>query len=380
MRIKLAFVTVARSDFGRMEALLKALHQSDRFQLFLAAGAGHHDSLLGHTLDDVEQSGLPIDYVLPPVEGGAGIQAATILASMVRWLATLRPNALLILGDRYEMLAAAQAALLTQVPIIHIGGGHLTLGAMDERVRHALTKLSSLHLVASVACGNRVAALNESFDKIYVTGAPELDYIINSPVITREDFFSNVGLDIFRPFVLATFHPETNLSDTENAYLATQAKYALLRLKQQIVITAPCADPSSNHFLEMCQELSCRRPDIFYIPNLGLSKYIAALNYAEVMVGNSSSGIIEAASVGLPVVNVGQRQAMRDRPGNVLDCSFNADEIISSVLTASEPAFKHHSRYVINPYGDGKFVKKTLDILENLSWPLTIQKPWISNK
>lgn len=380
MRIKLAFLTVARSDFGRMESLFRALHVSERFQLLLAAGAGHHDPLLGRTLGDVENSGLPIDYVLPAVEGGPGVQSATVLAGMVEWLSLRQPHALLILGDRHEMLAAAHAALLTQVPIIHIGGGHLTLGAMDERIRHALTKLSALHLVASEVCGTRVAALNEELTSIYVTGAPELDDVVNSPVISRADFFSNVGLDQSRAFILATFHPETNLGDAENAQLAAEAGRALMSLPHQILITAPCADPGSNHFLAMCEEVSSRRHDIIYVPNLGLRRYIAALHYAEVMLGNSSSGIIEAASVGLPVVNVGQRQAMRDRPGNVLDCSFSADEIVLSTLTACESTFKRHSSCVKNPYGDGNFVKKSLSIFEKLSWPLKVAKPWITNK
>lgn len=177
--ITLAALTVARSDFGRMEALYQSLHASPRYRLLIAAGAGHHDERLGRTLLDVERSGLPLDRLLPAVKGGAGAQSAAVLAGVEQWLEERQPDALVILGDRYEMLAGAQAAMLARVPVIHIGGGHLTLGALDERVRHALSKLAALHLVASEGCGARVAALHEDPATIHILGAPELDALVH---------------------------------------------------------------------------------------------------------------------------------------------------------------------------------------------------------
>ncbi|MGA0002115.1 MAG: UDP-N-acetylglucosamine 2-epimerase, partial [Steroidobacteraceae bacterium] len=281
--ITLASLTVARSDFGRMQALYEALHRSERYRLLLATGAGHHDGRLGHTLVDVERSGLPLDCVLPAVEGGAGVQSAAVVAGVTEWLERRRPDALLILGDRYEMLAGAQAAMLARVPVIHIGGGHLTLGAMDDRVRHALSKLSALHLVASEACGERVAALHEDPRNIHVTGAPELDALVQTPVVPRQDFCAALGLDPGRPIVLVTLHPETNVADAENARFAAEAERALMELSQQVLITAPCADPGNQPFLALCESLPARRPGSCFVPNLGLRRYVAALHHAEVM-------------------------------------------------------------------------------------------------
>lgn len=375
--ITLASLTVARSDFDRMQALYDALHRSERYRLLLAAGAGHHDERLGHTLLDVERSGLPLDCVLPAVEGGAGVQSATVLAGVAEWLERRRPDALLILGDRFEMLAGAQAAMLARVPVIHIGGGHLTLGAMDERVRHALSKLSALHLVASEACRKRVSALHEDPRNIHVTGAPELDALVQTPILSREDFCTGLGLDPGRPIVLVTLHPETNVSDAENARFAAEAERALMALSQQVIITAPCADPGNQPFLALCESLPACRPGSFYVPNLGLHRYVAALHHADVMIGNSSSGIIEAATVGTPVVNIGKRQALRDRADNVLDCSFQADDILRAVSAATEPNFVARSRTAVNPYGDGTFVLRALSFFDQVTWPLPVDKPWL---
>lgn len=375
--LTLASLTVARSDFGRMQALYQSLHASPRYRLLLAAGAGHHDERLGRSLQDIERSGLPLDCLLPAVHGGAGAQSAGVLAGMAQWLEERRPDALLILGDRYEMLAGAQAAMLARVPVIHIGGGHLTLGALDERVRHALSKLAALHLVASEGCGARVAALHEDPAAIHVLGAPELDALVQTDITPREEFFAALGLDPARSLLLVTLHPETNVDETTNMRLAETARQALLAMPQQILITAPCADPGNEPFLALCESLPGLRADARYVPNLGLRRYINALNHADAMVGNSSSGIIEAATAGLPVVNIGARQAGRDRAENVLDCAFDADEIAFAIETAVDPDFRARSRRVVNPYGNGTFAVQALSLFDRLSWPLAVDKPWL---
>jgi UDP-hydrolysing UDP-N-acetyl-D-glucosamine 2-epimerase len=375
--VTLASLTVARSDFDRMEALYRALHSSDRYRLLLAAGAGHHDMSLGHTLSDVLRSGLPLDLVLPQVEGGASEQSAAVVTGIAAWLERCRPDGFIIMGDRYEMLAGAQAAVLARVPIIHVGGGHITEGALDDRVRHALSKLSSVHLVPSEACGQRVAALHEDPNTIHVTGAPELDALVSTPVIHRTAFCDALGLDSSRPFLLVTLHPETNVDEHQNAHFAEEAGQALMSIPYQVLITAPCADPGNEPFLALCESLPKRRAGTYYVPSLGLSRYVAALHHAAAMVGNSSSGIIEAATVGLPVVNIGERQAGRDRASNVLNCPFEAGQIRSAVTTATSPTFAQQSRVVVNPYGDGRFVTHALALFDRLTWPLPLAKPWL---
>jgi UDP-N-acetylglucosamine 2-epimerase len=176
--------------------------------------------------------------------------------------------------------------------------------------------------------------------------------------------------------VLVTLHPETNTSDADNARFAAEAERALVAVHQQVLITAPCADPGNEHFLRLCESLAAHRPSSCYVPNLGLRRYVAALHHADLMIGNSSSGIIEAATAGIPVVNIGERQALRDRAENVLDCPFQADAILRAVNAVTEPSFVARSRAVVNPYGDGTFVQRALALLDKVSWPLTLQKSW----
>lgn len=363
-----------------MRLLYDRLHRSPRYKLILAAGAGHHDGLLGNTLIDVQLSGLPLDCILPVVDGDAGVQSAAVLSGMTEWLERRRPDALLIMGDRFEMLAGAQAALLAKVPVVHIGGGHLTLGAIDDRVRHAVSKLSALHFVASKMCAERVIALHEDPRSVHVTGAPELDAFVQMPVLPRHEFCGSIGLDPSRPFALVTVHPETNVTDDQNSFFAAEVYRALVKVPHQILITAPCADPGNRPFLELCHALAARRRDCCYVPSLGLRRYVAALHHAAVVVGNSSSGIIEAATVGVPVVNIGERQRERDRAENVLDCPFQAESILRAVSAAVEPAFVTLSRGVVNPYGDGTFASKALALLDKVAWPLSLTKPWLHDR
>jgi UDP-N-acetylglucosamine 2-epimerase (non-hydrolysing) len=276
------------------------------------------------------------------------------------------------------MLAGAQAATLARVPVVHIGGGHLTLGALDERVRHALSKLAALHLVASDGCGARVAALHEDPATIHVIGAPELDALVQTAVTPRDEFCVALGLDPARSFLLVTLHPETNVDYATNTRLAEAARRALLTTPHQVLITAPCADPGNEPFLALCEALPGQRPDARYVPNLGLRRYVAALHHAAAMVGNSSSGIIEAATAGLPFLNIGSRQAGRDRAENVLDCAFDAVEIGCAIDAAIDPDFTARSRRVVNPYGNGTFVAQAMSLFDRLLWPLAVDKPWLT--
>jgi len=377
-KIRFASISVARSDFGRMERLYRELACSSRYELILAVGAGHHHVASGHSLGEVEVSSIPIDVVLSPApDSSPGQQSAVVISELFGWLKDRRPDALILLGDRFEMLAAAQAALLSKVPIVHIGGGHLTRGALDERVRHAISKLSALHFVASENCAQRVVNLHEDPEYVYVTGAPELDALKAVSALPRDTFFKSLGLDSKKPLALVTFHPETNVDRYLNEQFAEEARRALINMPHQILITAPCVDPGFEPFVELCESLPISRYGVSFVPNLGLNRYISAMHHAELMVGNSSSGIIEATSLGLPVVNVGDRQALRDRALNVVDAAFDAPSILNAVKEATNEEFVLQCQGLDNPFGDGRFVERAIDIFDNLLWPLAVSKSWI---
>jgi len=376
MAVKIASLSVSRSDFGRMSMLYKELEHSNEFSLHLAVGAGHHNNDLGYSLAEVEDSGISLDYVISNKDGNEGVQAANVLAQTHEWLQRLDPSALLIVGDRFEMLAGAQAATLLNVPIIHVGGGHLTIGAIDDKIRHALTKLSSLHLVASKKCGERVKSLRENQNSIFITGAPEIDAILQTKKKSRRDFCNEVKLDQSQHFILVTFHPETSKNLIENQRFASEVERTLMEIDQQILITAPSADPGREPFLQLCRAVASKRHGVSFIPTLGFENFISAMAHAQAMLGNSSAGIIESATFGLPVVNVGDRQALRDRAKNVLDCQFNCKEIQKTLLQATSEEFCLACKMVKNPYGNGNFVKKTMQALRQTTWPIEIVKKW----
>jgi UDP-N-acetylglucosamine 2-epimerase len=192
----------------------------------------------------------------------------------------------------------------------------------------------------------------------------------------RNSLCDEVGFDPAQPFLLVTFHPETNVADEVNARFAAQARIALLATPMQVLMTAPCADPGNEAFLQLCEQLGQERAGFRYVPSLGLKRYVAALRHAAAMLGNSSSGIIESATMGLPVVNVGRRQHLRDRAANVLDCAFDAPSMLNAIDQATSAAFVATSRQVRNPYGEGQFVTHALKALAKVKWPLPVDKSW----
>jgi len=371
----LSSLTIARSDFGRMASFYQRLAADPRFELRLALGAGHWDEKLGRSGDEVEKSGIAIDWRLPHGGKSPSQQAATVLSSVGEWLEARRPDALLLLGDRFEMLAAAQAATLLRVPVIHVGGGHLTLGAIDERIRHAISKLAAVHFVASDTCAQRVADLHEDRSRIFVTGAPELEALRLLPEISRAEFSRRSGFPE-GDFLLATIHPETQVDAATNLRYADEVRAFVKHSPLPILITAPCLDPGHEAFLELAAAVPELRPGSRFIPNLGMELFVAAMRHAKALIGNSSSGIIESASCRLPVLNLGERQKGRDRASNVIDAPFQRQAIDEGLKRLLDPAFRSHCQSLDNPYGDGFFSDRALPVLSALPLPLGIDKSW----
>ena len=374
MPIKLLSISIARSDFGRMLDFYEVLLNSTLYEIELIVGGAHFDQSLGSTINDVKKEFKGKIHFLSDSSLNPGDASSLIISDVYKILLEQKPDGLLILGDRFEMLAAAQAALLAQIPIIHIGGGYITLGAFDNYIRNALSKLSHIHLVPSLNCADNLLKMNESKSRVFICGAPELDTFKKTEPLERNTFYGRVKLDPNKDFILATFHPETLLDAKENLSFTKNCYDALINLDMQILITAPCADPNHEVFLDLCLRLSEDKADCSFVPNLGLINYISALKYCTLLLGNSSSGIIEAATTKTPVVNVGNRQKNREHTTNVIHSSFNVSDIKDSIKIASSKNFKEMCQSVKNPYGDGNFSTKAIEVLDSLSWPLSLLK------
>jgi UDP-hydrolysing UDP-N-acetyl-D-glucosamine 2-epimerase len=338
---RVAVVTVGRSDYGIYRPVLRRIVDDPELELGLVVAGAHvaHGSVA-----EIESDGFPIAAridVRPdddrPVS--AAVAAGRMSSELAEAYERIRPDLVLALGDRYEMLAAVAAAVPLGLPIAHIHGGELTEGAIDDAVRHAITKLSHLHFVATEEYAARVRRLGEESWRVTVSGAPALD---NLELLAAES-----GPEVDEPFLLATWHPVTLEPDDAERQLDALLG-ALADAGTTVVFTHPNADPGRAAIVEAIERSGAR-----VFPSLGTRDYFALMRRAAAMVGNSSSGIVEAASFGLPVVNVGSRQRGRVRGANVIDVEPERGAIAGAIAEAISPEFRARVRDLQNPYGDG---------------------------
>ena len=309
--------------------------------------------------------------------GSAAGEATAAMAAILRAagdvLTRVSPDVVLVIGDRLDMLPAAVAALPFNCPIAHLHGGEVTSGAIDDRVRHALTKFAHVHFVSSETARARLIAMGEDEARIHVTGAPGLDTLLAAPFVSREEFCAAVGFDGIgadAAIRLVTVHPETNSPDPLAPLTAVLG--ALDARPGPVLITAPNSDPGGKEMLTNIEAFCAKRPDARFFDTLGAKLYASALRYAAVMAGNSSSGIIEAGLFGLPVIDVGDRQKGRDHDANVTHVANDRDAVIAA-LDSIRPGARYPSS---SPYGDGHAAPRIADLLTQLPpRPALLNKP-----
>lgn len=361
---KVFYVTGTRADFGLMASTLQRIASHPDLQLQLAVTGMHLSPAYGMTVRDIEALGLPIVARIPsnvadrtPAAMAQGIGEAII--GLTGALQQAQPDLVMLIGDRGEMLAGAIAALHLGVPIVHLHGGERS-GTVDEPVRHAITKLSHWHYVATEASRERVIRLGERPEHVWITGAPSLDDLAAAAARPRADVMRELGLPDAARYVLVLFHPV--VQEMDDAYQQTLALAqalgdAVADPDTQILWLAPNADAGSAQILQALERVAADR--VHRITHLPRPRYIAALRHALALVGNSSSGIIEAASFGTPVVNVGNRQRARERNGNTIDCPAQRGAIAAAITRSLA-----HGPYVPgNRYGDGHSGARITDLL-----------------
>lgn len=372
---RIAVVTVGRSDFSIVKPLCELLDQAPDFDLTLWVGGAHFDEVSGRTVRDIEATGLPIGARIEagivgndPASIGTNMAAQTAgfsRAAADAIAAGQRPDLVIILGDRFEAIAAGLAMIPFGLPIAHVSGGSVTEGAMDDMFRHALTKLSHLHFCDIPEFARRINQMGEEPWRIHVTGALGLDGILARPTELFEALARHFGLDGLRPgYVLATLHPETVAQDRTPG-IANAMVQALTASGRQVVYTYPNADPGAEHIVRIIEE-AAKLPGQYVVRNFGLKWFYSAMAHAGMVVGNSSSGIYEAASFGLPVVDIGDRQKSRFHGENVLHSEGTVEAITRTMQKAE--AMRPAIRDMVNPYGDGKGAQRLLATLRELDW------------
>ncbi len=373
-RRKICVVTTSRAEFGLFKGLLKSIRADRGLRLQVIASGMHLAPEFGLTVREIEDEGFKPDCKIDmQLTGMSGLDNAKSiglgLAGFADALAELEPAIVVLLGDRFEIFAPAIAALMIGIPIAHIHGGERTEGAIDESVRHAITKMASLHFPATEAYRRRIIQMGESPKRVFNFGAPGLDQIYGTPLLTREKLEKEIGLSLEQPVALVTYHPalqDRGSVDVQVRHLAG----ALKASKLKAVFTMANADAQGTRINELLRALCEQSPAQFkWIPHLGHRRYLSCLRHFAVMVGNSSSGLTEAPSFRLPVVNIGDRQRGRDRAANVIDVPCSRSAILTGIKQAISPRFRASLRKLRNPYDrfhDGRTSERIKDVLKQV--------------
>ena len=368
---RIGVVTVSRSDYGHLRPVLEGIRRAGDLELILFAAGMHLEPDFGSTVREIEADGFAIAERIAMLERGDSPEAVAVstgrgVEGFARAFARRRPDVLVVLGDRFEMLAAAVAALPFALPVAHIHGGEVSEGAMDNQIRHAITKLSHVHFASAEPHAQRIAQMGEEAWRIHTVGGPGIDRIATVETLSREALARELDLPAEGRWLLVTFHPVT-LEHRDTASHVDELLAALEKTDGTLVITYPNADTSGRLIIDRLEEFAARHAGRCRLArNLGERLYLALLRHADVMIGNSSSGLIEAPSFGLPAVNIGARQRGRLRGANVIDVEPVRDEILRGIETAQTPAFRARARAAANPYGDGRAAPRIVEALRTV--------------
>lgn len=363
---RIAYITGTRADFGLMQSTLRRIAEDATLRLDMLVTGMHMLAEYGMTIREIEASGLPIAGRVE-IEPGppTGLLMAENIGGMLRGLANhldrLRPDLVLLLGDRGEMLAGATAALHLNIPVAHIHGGERS-GTVDEPIRHAISKLSHLHFVATQASRTRLVQMGEDPAMVHVTGAPGLDGIRELAGQDKVELFGRYGLDPRRPTALLLYHPVVQEA-ADGARRTATILSALADMGLQVVALKPNSDAGSNDIRDLLQQRSEDDAAFQLATHLPRPDFLSLLRHVDVFVGNSSSGIIEAASFGTPVVNIGSRQNLRERNANVVDV---AGETPMQLVTAISEALGEGRFPETNIYGDGTAGQRITELLRTV--------------
>ncbi|MGJ8692784.1 MAG: UDP-N-acetylglucosamine 2-epimerase [Thalassotalea sp.] len=379
---KIAVFTGTRAEYGLLYFLLKELQQADALQqaqLQLWVGGTHLSKKYGYTLEHILADGFTVTEQLDflqttesPLATAKSLSLATKLAAQA--FEKHQPDILVVLGDRYEALAIVQTAMLFNVPIAHIHGGEITQGAIDDVIRHAISKMSHLHFTAAETYRQRLIQMGEQPDTVFNVGAPGLDYLNQVNFLTLEQLSEVFKFNFTEKYFLITFHPET-LGEQEPLQQLTHLFDALSFFSAyQFIITYPNADANGDQIITALQQFEQQNKQVLLLSSMGQLRYLSAMKYATAVIGNSSSGIIEAPSFFVPTVNIGDRQKGRLASDSVLNCLPESKDIIDTINKAIELKASNDRIIYQNPYGQGQASKAIASHLLAYQKPSPLQK------
>ena len=377
--MKILVITGTRAEYGLLKPLIRGIHNSSLFDLQLVVTGMHLSPEFGMTINEIKEDQFPIKKkieILLSSDSRVGISKSIGLAiiSFAEVFEDLNPDLIIILGDRFEIFAAASAAMTCCLPLAHIHGGESTEGVIDEAIRHSVTKMSHLHFVAAENYRKRVIQLGENPNRVFNVGALGIENIKNIDFIDKETLEKNMDFKFGKKNLLVTFHPITLEPKKSKIYMQNLLDALSMQEETNIIFTYPNADSEGRQLIECINKFCKHNSNAKSFSSLGQKKYFSCIKYVDGVVGNSSSGLIEVPSFRKGTINIGNRQKGRLRSSSIIDCEPTKEDICNSLDKLFSSEFQQELNKVKNPYGEGKTSLEIINILKSLDFDKNILK------
>lgn len=372
-QVNISIVSGNRAEFGQLLPLLLRIQDDDYFKLDFVVTGAHLSKSGGNTLSEIEKYPLQISKCIPIPNisnnspSGIGNQIGEIIQLFTAYYSYKRPDILIVIGDRYEMFGVGIAACVLKIPMVHLCGGSTTMGALDEVFRHSLTKMSQFHFVTCEKYRRRVIQLGEQPERVFNVGSLAIENCCNVEKLSEQEIRTYIGLMPNEKYCIVTYHPVT-LAAEDGRRDIEELIQAMDSFQQfSYVITLSNVDAGGEYINDMWKMVAKTRPNYHVVSSLGVKRYLSALCYAEMMIGNSSSGTTEGPAMHVPTVDIGDRQKGRFFAESIVHCEANRDDIIKAISKAGSQEFKEIAKKAKNPFGDGTTSKKMIELLKKIT-------------
>lgn len=363
---RVCILTATRAEYGLLKPIIDKLNRTEEFEIRLVVTGAHLSPEFGLTYQEIENDGYAIDEkieILLSADTSSSISKSMGLAmiSFADYFSRIKPDMLIVLGDRYETLAVSIAAMNQRIPIAHLYGGETTEGAVDESIRHAITKLSYLHFTSTEQYRKRVIQLGEHPERVFCVGAIGIENIKCVKLLSKPGLEEAICFPLDRPYAVVTFHPVT-LEQSQAEQQTTQLLEACSQCNDmKFIFTRANADTDGRIINKFIDDFVAENRNAVVFSSLGMLRYLSALKYASMVIGNSSSGLVEAPSFGIPTINIGDRQRGRIQGDSIINCKPECKDIKNAIDLALTSEFTEKAKLTVNPYGDGNVSSKIVD-------------------
>lgn len=367
---KVAVVTGNRAEYGLLKNTLKEINNSKILELQLIVTGTHLCEEFGYTVSEIESDGFEIEEKIPILMKGSGAdcipkEMGLLMIQLSQVFARISPDILLILGDRYEIFAAVSVAMVMNIPIAHISGGEITEGTIDEQIRHSITKIAHIHFPGAQKYADNIVKMGEESWRVHNVGDPGIENIKLTNLLSKDELKSNFNIEVDENTLLVTYHPVT-LEIDDLPYQIDNLIMALNKINKNTIITYPNSDSGSNYIILRLKKFSEENKKVHLYKSLGIVKYLSVMNLCGAVVGNSSSAFVEAPFLKKAAVNIGNRQEGRLSADNIINCSYDSEEIVEAINKSLSCKFRDNLKYTKSLYGEGNTSIEIVKVLETI--------------